>query len=115
MVEWDKNLKTRGKAGKKEKKIKRLVEKKKLRSLRYYCVAFPSNKENILDIYNMGEFLFSHYRKDTSSNIHVIGLADSRDEAAELAKEIIDEVYRSSGSFDVERYFRNYGDRIADP
>jgi len=112
MIEWDKNLRTRGRARKKEKKIKKLVEKRKFRSIRYYCLAFPSNKENVLDIYNMGEFLFDHYRKDHTSNVHVIGLADNRDEAAELAREIIDEVYRKSGSFDIERYFTDAGDHL---
>ena len=114
MIEWDKDLRTRGKAQKKEKKIRKLVEKRKLRSIGYYCLAFPSNKENILDIYNMGEFLFDHYRKDHSENVHVIGLADSRDEAAELARDIIDEVYRNSGTFNVERYFTDARDRLTD-
>ncbi|MCR5830353.1 MAG: hypothetical protein K6F93_08430 [Lachnospiraceae bacterium] len=106
MIEWDNNLRLRGKARKKEKKIKKLVEKRKLRSVGYYALAFPSNKENILDIYNMGEFLFAHYRKDHTDNVHVIGIADNREEATELARDIIDEVYRESGTFDVERYFR---------
>jgi len=114
LIEWDKNLRARGNARKKEKKIKKLVEKRKLRSIGYYCLAFPSNKQNILDIYNMGEFLFAHYRKDHTDNVHVIGLADNRDEAAELAKEIIDEVYRKSGSFDVERYYRDARNHPAD-
>ncbi|MCR5431195.1 MAG: hypothetical protein K6E95_01415 [Lachnospiraceae bacterium] len=115
MIEWDKDLRARGKAKRKEKKIRKLVEKRRLRSVNYYCLAFPSNKDNILDIYNMGEFLFAHYRKDYTSNIHIIGLADNRDEAAELARDIIDEVYRKSGTFDVERYFRDARNHPADP
>ena len=115
MIVFHDKLRCMGKAKKKERKIRKLVEKRKLRSLKYYCIAFPSNKENILDIYNMGEFLFAHYRKATSEDVHIIGLADSRDDAAELVREIIDEVYRESGTFDVERYFTDAGDHLTNP
>ncbi len=112
MITFHEKLRCIGKAKKKEHKIRKLVEKRKLRSLKYYCVAFPSNKENILDIYNMGEFLFEHYRKDTSEDVHIIGLADSREDAAELVREIIDTVYRETGTFNVERYYTDARDHL---
>lgn len=106
MLIWDKNLRCTQKLKGKCDKIKKRAEKKRLLSVKTYCIALPSNSDNVLDIYNMGDFLFDHYRKD-ETKIHIIGIAESNDAAVEMVRDIIDEVYKETGTFDVERYFLN--------
>jgi len=94
-----------GKKERKVKKIKKLVDRKSKRLLGYSCITLPTNKENILDVLNMGELLFKHYNSPEAQDIYILGLAKGRDDALELVRDIIDEVYKNTGTFDIERYF----------
>lgn len=113
MIVFDENLRCTQKLSGKVDKIRKQVSRRKLLAAKVYCVAFPSNGDNILDIYNTRDFLFKYYRKGDAV-VHIIGIAESEDAAQEMVREIIDEVYSKTGNFDVERYFLNASSNTAD-
>lgn len=82
-------------------KIKQKLEQEKI-SVGIYCIALPSNDKNILDIININELLFKHYKK---SKIYILGLAFGRDSAINLVQDIIMEVYKNTGNFDMKHVF----------
>lgn len=98
-MEWYKNLYLGEIAAKKQYKLFRRISKKRLTNA--YIITLPSNTENILDIYSYNELLQKHY---DNSHIFVVGLACGKDEALELTKDIIWDVYSRSGSFNVSEY-----------
>lgn len=104
MICWNKKMRFSAQARKNAAKIMKRVSKRSLKAVTSYCIALPSNKENLLDIMNTGELLFSHYR-DSEDPLVVIGLAESRESAIELSRSIIEEVYRETGGLDLEAYF----------
>lgn len=67
-----------------------------------YCIAFASQACNLFDIMDVNELLFPHYKR---SEIHIVGLAKGRDEAIELVHDMLMEVYKTTGDFDVRTYF----------
>lgn len=87
-----------------EKNKKKIFFKIKMRKikLRLYCIAFPTNKQNLLDIYNYNELLEPYYKK---KDIHIIGLAKTKKEAINIVLDIIKEVYEETNGFDIEKYF----------
>lgn len=67
-----------------------------------YCIAFASHSENLFDILEANELLFPHYRK---SEICIVGLAKGKEEAFELVRDMLLEVYNETGDFKVRTYF----------
>lgn len=98
-MEWYKNLYLGEKAAKKHFKLLRKINKRRLTNA--YVVTLPSNSENVLDIYSYNELLQKHY---DSSRIFVVGLAYGKEEAMELTKDIILDVYLKSGTVKVSEY-----------
>ena len=55
----------------------------------------------------------SYYKKkENRENLYVLGIADGKDEALEVVRTIIDEVYTNTGSFNISGYL-HFGDRRA--
>ena len=106
MITWDKNLRCSERIKNEIGSIRRRLRHRKLTSAVTYCITFATNENNLFDIYNMGELLFDYYRK-SDIDLHIVGLADSREEACELAAELVGEVYGSTGGLDVRSYFLN--------
>ncbi len=104
MITWDDNLwcseELKGKAA----RIRRRLRWRKATAAATWCITLAVNKENLFDIYNMGELLFRYYR-DSDDDIHIVGLADSREAACELAASMIEKVYDQTGRLDVRGYF----------
>lgn len=67
-----------------------------------YCIAFASNEENLFDILPANELLFPHYKH---SEVHILGLANGKQEACELVQDMIIDIYRDTGDFKVRSYF----------
>lgn len=67
-----------------------------------YCIALASHPDNLFDILNANELLFPHYAKVQTK---IAGLAWGKDEAIELVQEMLMEVYRETGEFNVRAYF----------
>ena len=49
--------------------------------------------------------LFKNFFKREQYNILILGLAISRYEANELIRDMVDEVYKNTSSFDYQKYF----------
>lgn len=67
-----------------------------------YCIAFASHSNNLFDIMDANELLFPHYKK---MEMKIVGLAKGKEEAVNLVREMIMEVYNKTGNFDVRTYF----------
>lgn len=98
-MEWYKNLYLGEKAAQKHFKLLRKINKRRLTNA--YVVTLPSNSDNVLDIYSYNELLQRHY---DSSRIFIVGLAYGKEEAMELTKDIIFDVYSKSGTVKVSEY-----------
>lgn len=68
-----------------------------------YCIIFSSNPENLFDILSEDDLLSPYY---SEYDPEVIGLAESKDDAILLVKELLKEVYEKTGDFKVRDYFR---------
>lgn len=66
-----------------------------------YVITLASNRQNLLDIIPSYELMQKEYPK---KDMVIVGLAKGYDEAVEVAASIIDEVYRSTGTFAVRTY-----------
>lgn len=66
-----------------------------------YLLTFPSNEQNLLDIYPANAMLWPYFRR---KDIFVIGIAKGYEEALELACHIVTEVYANTGKFDIRGY-----------
>ena len=78
-----------------------------------FLITLPSSEENLLDI-TSANFLLQPYfkKKENRENLYVLGIADGKDEALEVVRTIIDEVYTNTGSFNISGYL-HFGDRRA--
>ena len=68
-----------------------------------YLITLASNGKNLLDIYPSYVLLQKVYR---AQELFVVGLACGYDEALELTRQIVDDVYQNTGGFDVRAYLR---------
>lgn len=68
-----------------------------------YCITLPVFQDGILEIYEYEELRQPLY-EELEHPVIVIGITGSMAEAEELVRLIVDEVYRNTGSFDVEGY-----------
>ncbi|NLJ89908.1 MAG: hypothetical protein GX323_03325 [Clostridiales bacterium] len=67
-----------------------------------YCIAFASNPKNLFDIYKSIELIQPFYKKQ---DLHIIGLAENKQESYELVANMIEEVYKETNGFNVREYF----------
>ncbi len=104
MITWDNNLWCSDEMRPKIQQIRRRLRWRRATSAATFCITLASNKQDLFDIFNMGELLFRYYR-DSDEDVHIVGLAGSREEACELAAKMIEEIYNSTGALDVRNYF----------
>lgn len=102
MIKWYPDLYCDPETEKKEKRIRKRLEKKRV-NFRVYCIAIASNEKNLLDIYCSNELLFRYYR---TKEMKIVGLASSKESAIQIVAEIVDEVYQQTGKIDVRAYFQ---------
>lgn len=101
MISWSSHLYFGKSIKRKEDKIIASINNKKpVRGI--FCIAFASHPDNLFDIIEAKELINPHYE---NSQIHIAGLAGGKMEAYELVQEMIMEVYRETGKFDVRTYF----------
>lgn len=90
-----------GEAVKKQKsKIIFQLEHRKL-TFGIYLICLADNGKDLFDIYPS----FMIFNNDVY-NKEFVGIAFSKEEAFDLIKEIIDDVYAETNSFDVRSYFK---------
>lgn len=101
-MEWDKNLYVGSSISHKKNRIKwKIIHN--AGQLDIYVIALASNPKNLLDVVPAWELMQKHYPKKGK---YIVGLAGSYDEALEIVTEIVTEVYRDTGQFQVSRYFK---------
>ena len=88
-----------------------IVLKKRLSKDDIYLITLSDNDNNLLDIISSNYFLQPHFKKKfIDSKLYVVGLAKGYEEALEVVRTIIDEVYSNTGGFDIPGYL-NFGKR----
>lgn len=104
MIKWaDKLYLSKDIGSNRMKKIIKAIENGHL-TFEVYCITFASNPNNLFDIINANEFLFSYYSR---KELYVLGLATSKEEAKLLVKDMLTRVYTVSGEFKVREFFLN--------
>lgn len=88
----------------KEKKY-RLITGVRLRRRQHnvYVIVLAENGKNLLEIYPSFVLLQDYYRR---RELEVVGIACGYQEACQVVRQIIDDVYQQTGSFDVKAVFR---------
>lgn len=105
MIVWNSRLYIGSSIKKKQLRVmKKLEEGKFLKGI--YCITLAENEENLFDIIDAMEFVYPHYK---SISIHIVGIAGSSDEAEELLKTIVEDVYRETGELAIRKYFTSSG------
>ena len=72
-----------------------------------YVITIASNSQNLLDIIPAQELMQKGYPK---RELYVVGLAQGKEEAYEIVKQIIDEVYQKTGEFKILPYLQTKKD-----
>lgn len=101
MVVWSEKLYFGEGVKKKHRKIIRAINKGKL-SYGIYIISYASNAENLFDIISVQELQFPAYK---NMEIHIVGLANGKDEAIGLVTNMLMEIYLNTGDFKVRDYF----------
>lgn len=103
MIQWYETLYLDEKIAKKFVKVKKRIEQSKAVK-NVYCILLSSNENNLLDIMNANELLFSYYQK---KELLLVGVACSRASAMEIVRQIVQEIYEQTGDVDIRKYFSN--------
>lgn len=101
MIKWSSNLYFDDTVGKELEKWKKRVESGKP-SLSLYCICLASNENNLFDIINCNELLFQYYRRNV---LCIVGLSKTREDAVELLRDIVEDIYQKTQDFNVREYF----------
>lgn len=68
-----------------------------------YCITLPVFQDGILEIYEYEELRQPLY-EELEHPVIVIGITKTQEEAEELARLIVDEVYQNTGGFEIGAY-----------
>lgn len=101
MIQWTSRVYVGDGLKKKKDKVIASINNRRI-TFDIYCIAFASQPDNLFDILDANELLFPHYQK---IDIKILGLAKGSDEATGLVQDMIMEVYKNTGAFDVRAYF----------
>lgn len=103
MIKWSDKLYMDSEIAKRPGHYKSIVEGGSVHIPPVYCVAIPSNGNNILDIISCNEFIFRHYKRNI---IEVVGVTHSYKEAVKFVMSIAVEAYNESDGQDFNRCIR---------
>ncbi len=85
-------------------RYKRIAGRKK--SFRQcFCITFPANSKNIMDIYPSRELWFKY---STACGIEIIGMASGMEGAVQLVAEMAQDIYKEYGDISpvlVQKFF----------
>ena len=99
-MEWYKKLYTGESIRDKSEKIKWKINHN-AGQIQIYIISLASNQENLLDLIPAREIMQKGYPR---KNLFIVGLAKGREEAVEVAQQIVLEVYENTGGFRVREY-----------
>lgn len=101
MVVWSEKLYISEALLKKSDKIKKKLSQGHLVP-DVFLIAKPTNEENLFDVIPAKELLFPYHKK---REILVYGLAKGKEDALELVRTILEEMYRETGGLCSKEYF----------
>ena len=99
---WYKKMYYGEKAGRHKQLIKFNIKRGRA-GLNTFVLTMPAGEGNMLDIYRTAEFKQKIYE---GRSLQVVGIAKGKEEALELTTQIINDVYTSTGGFDIRGYFK---------
>lgn len=100
-MQWAEHLYLSDKtAAKKEKIIKKAVRGAGMTSV--YFIALASNPENLFDIFHAAHLKEPAFYRQ---NPFIVGIASGYEEALEMVRRIVEDIYRETGGFRVREYF----------
>lgn len=72
-----------------------------------FLITLSDHPDNLLDIFSSNVLNQPYYKKKrVNQDIYVVGLAKGYDEALEVVRVIVDDVYSHTGTFDLRSYLR---------
>lgn len=98
---WYRNLYVGEQAKGKTEKIRWKI-RHRAGTLRVFLLTLPSNEKNSLDIINAAFLLQPYYKRRT---IRVVGIALSYEEAVQVLRQIVENVYEETKELDIKAYF----------
>ena len=101
---WYKNLYFGDNAKEKSKELIHALKRKKVLP-EVYVVTLSETSGNLLDIYESVHFITGRSLVKTKTKPYIVGIAVGYSEALALVQNIIEDVYRDTGGFDVAGYF----------
>lgn len=103
MLNWYKNLYVGDTAKKKEKKIRRKINNGS-GMIGVYVITLAANPANHLEIISSNYLLQKTLRKNCPM---IVGIAEGYEEALELVREIVQEVWGQTGSAQIRAFLEN--------
>ncbi len=100
-MRWAENLYLSEKTAKKKDKIVRMANRG-IGMVSIYFIVLAANEKNLFEIFH-GAYLKqpAFYRRDP----FVVGIASGYEEALELLKQMVEDIYRETSGFLVREYF----------
>lgn len=100
-MRWAKELYLSERTAKKKDKIIRKANRG-VGMISIYFISLASNEENLFDIFHAAYLKqAAFYRQDP----FVVGIASDYDEALEMTRQMVEDIYRETGDFRVREYF----------
>ena len=109
-MRWAKELYLSEKTAKKKDKIIRKANRG-IGMVSIYFISLASNEQNLFDIFH-GAYL--KQPAFFSQNPFVVGIASGYDEALEMTRQIVEDIYTETGSFRVREYFETEKQRLTE-
>ena len=101
MISWSKHIYVGKNIKRKKDKVIADINSKKA-TFGIYCIIFAFHPDNLFEILDANDLLYPHYK---NKEVHIVGLAKGRKEAYDLVHEMLMEVYKKTGNFNVRAYF----------
>ena len=107
-MRWYKHLYVGQKAKKKRFTIIQNIRKGRFQA-GVHVITPASCGENLMDIYPASLLLTEYYSK--KEDLLILGIAADYYEALEVARDIVDEMYHTTGGFSIREFLSNNGQR----
>ncbi len=104
-MQWAENLYMSEKTAKKKDRIIRKANRG-IGMVSIYFIALASSEQNLFDIFHAAHLKQPAFYRQ---NPYVVGIASGYDEALEMLRCIVDDIYRETGAFEVRKYFGKDG------
>lgn len=100
-MRWAKELYLSESTAKKKDKIIRKADRG-VGMVSIYFISLASNEQNLFDIFHA-----AHLKQPAfySQNPFVVGIASGYEEALEMTRQMVEDIYRETGGFGVREYF----------